>query len=64
MQLMTLKRELNNFEIEVYTIILKHWEEELGHPINFTSKKDKRIIKSLNLLPEDYLILEELNNTK
>jgi hypothetical protein len=61
MQSMTLKRELNSFEIEVYLTILKYWEDILGHSINFSSKKDKRYIKHLNLLPEDFLILKEIN---
>jgi len=58
---MTLNQNFNDFEAEVYPIILKHWKSLNIQPLDFSSSACRDLIKDLNLLEKDFAILEQLN---
>jgi len=53
-------RELNVFESNVYGCILRVWKARSGGAIDFKNKESRELIKDLNLLPTDYIILESI----
>ena len=58
---MTLNQNFNDFEVEVYPIILEYWKNLYAQPLDFSSPACRDLIKDLNLLERDFVILEQLN---
>jgi hypothetical protein len=58
---MILNQNFNEFEIEVYPVILQYWKSLSPQPLDFSSSTCRDLIKDLNLLERDFTILEHLN---
>lgn len=58
---MILSQNFNEFEIEVYPVILEYWKSLSPQPLDFSSSICRDLIKDLNLLERDFTILEHLN---
>jgi hypothetical protein len=58
---MILNQNFNEFEIEVYPVILEYWKSLSSQPLDFSSSICRDLIKDLNLLERDFTILEHLN---
>lgn len=59
---MNCNRRLNVFETHVYRNILRLWKARSKGPICFRTQEGRELVKDLNLLPTDYIILESIYN--
>jgi len=59
---MNYSKHLNVFEGAIYRNILRLWKARTSGNIDFRSKEGRDVVKDLNLLPTDYIILESIYN--
>jgi len=59
---MNYRKHLNVFEGAIYRNVLRLWKARTGGNIDFRSKEGRDVVKDLNLLPTDYIILESIYN--
>jgi hypothetical protein len=58
---MILKKTLNNFEINIYMLILKYWIDIYGENIDFNSKKQRKNLKKFKLSNKEFNIIEDIH---
>ncbi len=59
---MNYNKRLNVFESHVYRNVLRLWKARSKGPIDFRTEQGRGLVKDLNLLPTDYIILESIYN--
>jgi hypothetical protein len=60
---MILKKTLNNFEINIYMLILKYWIDIYGENIDFNSKKQRKNLKKFKLSNKEFNIIEDIHKS-